>query len=220
SGPVFIYVKNTFNFSGSVVESDRNHMNILFGVASATPIAIQTAFRGIFVAPQASVALPTDMTAGHVGSFFSRSLIVHQNTLIHQRPLSPDEFCAPDAVCSTFCPCIDGGSCTADNQCRNGHGCVNGQCACVPTCTGKACGQGNGCDDKGCPGLCGNGDPCSADTDCVTGSRCNGQTCEPTGAHCKNGVKDLDESDVDCGGADCDKCAHGKPCNQAADCVS
>jgi len=225
SGPVFIYIKSSFAFSGSVADVDPSHMNILFGVASATAIPIQSAFRGILVAPQAAVTLPTDMVAGHVGSFFAKSLILHQTTLIHHEPFTPGEFCAAGAACSTFCPCVDGGSCTADNQCLIGHACSSGQCTCVPNCSGKTCGQGNGCGQT-CPGTCGNGQTCTQSSECGAGSTCTGQgasgslTCEPVGTHCTNNLKDREESDVDCGGADCAQCPHGKICNADADCVT
>ncbi|MCD6497051.1 MAG: hypothetical protein J7M25_01960, partial [Deltaproteobacteria bacterium] len=37
---------------------------------------------------------------------------------------------------------------------------------------------------------------------------------------CSNGVKDGTETDVDCGGSDCDPCDNGKACVGASDCVS
>ena len=39
------------------------------------------------------------------------------------------------------------------------------------------------------------------------------------GAHCGNGVKDSDESDLDCGGS-CTPCGQGKMCLRGADCLS
>ena len=47
-------------------------------------------------------------------------------------------------------------------------------------------------------------------------------TLSPTkaNAHCTNGVKDDDESDIDCGGADCDPCKDGQFCNSMLDCES
>jgi RHS repeat-associated protein len=137
AGPVFLYVRTNFAFSGSVVETNRTHMNFLFGVAGNGSIALQTAFRGVLVAPFASVSLPTDSSVGHVGAFFANSLIAHQNTAIHQRPLAPSEFCASDAACSSFCPCGDsGGICgvtsvnrepsAADPNCVDGACCADG----------------------------------------------------------------------------------------------
>ena len=40
----------------------------------------------------------------------------------------------------------------------------------------------------------------------------------PTGASCSNGVKDGDETDVDCGGATCPVCANGDACATGNDC--
>jgi hypothetical protein len=40
------------------------------------------------------------------------------------------------------------------------------------------------------------------------------------GASCSNGVKDGDETDVDCGGATCPVCANGDACTTGADCAS
>jgi hypothetical protein len=39
-------------------------------------------------------------------------------------------------------------------------------------------------------------------------------------AHCRNGILDGDEVDVDCGGADCNSCAIGKLCILDSDCLS
>ena len=39
-------------------------------------------------------------------------------------------------------------------------------------------------------------------------------------SHCGNNIQDRDETDVDCGGAQCGKCANWKMCTEAADCIS
>ena len=39
-------------------------------------------------------------------------------------------------------------------------------------------------------------------------------------AHCSSGAKDGDESDVDCGGSDCEPCGTDKGCDTSQDCVS
>ncbi len=46
---------------------------------------------------------------------------------------------------------------------------------------------------------------------------CSGGTCQPT---CTDGQKDGAETDVDCGGPVCPKCAIGKTCASAGDCVT
>lgn len=39
-------------------------------------------------------------------------------------------------------------------------------------------------------------------------------------AHCSNGVRDADETDVNCGGADCARCVAGDSCARATDCAT
>lgn len=52
--------------------------------------------------------------------------------------------------------------------------------------------------------------------DCADDSRC---TVTPPSAHCSNGVKDDDETGVDCGGSDCNPCSTGT-CNNNGSCDS
>jgi hypothetical protein len=59
---------------------------------------------------------------------------------------------------------------------------------------------------------------CLASTDCAPGSSCAKNTCVP-GA-CTDGVRDGDETDVDCGGAVCAPCAVSKDCAKDGDCAS
>ena len=39
-------------------------------------------------------------------------------------------------------------------------------------------------------------------------------------ASCTDGIKNQDETDIDCGGSTCAKCGNSKNCNQASDCIS
>lgn len=70
-----------------------------------------------------------------------------------------------------------------------------------------------------CATKCGDAKRCATAADCASGV-CTALTCTPTAGGCSNGVKDGTESDVDCGGACSAKCAEGKACAVAADCVS
>jgi hypothetical protein len=64
--------------------------------------------------------------------------------------------------------------------------------------------------------LCSDGTGCSADGDCES-LYCKGHVC--TAASCHDGVKDGDETGVDCGGS-CPPCANGNGCLVGADCTS
>lgn len=63
-------------------------------------------------------------------------------------------------------------------------------------------------------------EPKSLETACNDGSQiCDGAgSCVDRG--CTNGVRDGDETDVDCGGAGCAPCADGKACESGGDCAS
>jgi hypothetical protein len=64
---------------------------------------------------------------------------------------------------------------------------------------------------------------------CVAGSDCESLVClaasenNPVGAcqapTCKDGVSNGKESDIDCGGPNCDGCKSGEKCNVTSDCA-
>ncbi len=119
------------------------------------------------------------------------------------------------------CPkCANGKICNSLVDCLSAS-CANGICAAiVPTCTDGIknsvetdvdCGGGT------C-GKCANGKTCMANADCLSAG-CVGGVCAVVGATCVDGLKNGAESDVDCGGAACPKCAVGKTCNGAGDCI-
>jgi len=57
--------------------------------------------------------------------------------------------------------------------------------------------------------------------ECIDDTACNGGYCYQNAcAKCDDTTKNGDESDVDCGGTHCDKCANAKTCGVADDCTS
>lgn len=74
--------------------------------------------------------------------------------------------------------------------------------------------------DVDCGGVCGPcaiGDRCTVNADCED-STCNDGRCTPL--PCANGVQDEMETDVDCGGGTCRKCAGQRACEANTDCFS
>ena len=148
--------------------------------------------------------------------------------------------CSRGHVCSAFTCCngvLDGdeevadcgGSCgdaLGTCRCAANADCPTGCCefallsVCGPThccdhvldadevCTDS----GGSCGDKLGPVYC----SCQANGDCATGCCARVNYC--VALHCCNGVRDADESDVDCGGASCAPCTLGKLCGHASDC--
>jgi hypothetical protein len=134
------------------------------------------------------------------------------------RVLDGDE---TDVDCGGACiACGSGARCRADGDCQTRH-CDGGVCA-APTCSdGVRDGAETGVDcGAGC-GPCPSGDQCRRDADCTSGYCADAFLAlgKCTELLCHDGVRDNDESDVDCGGH-CAHCARGQVCNGNSDCAS
>jgi hypothetical protein len=110
--------------------------------------------------------------------------------------------------CSGPTDCPDAGVCMLAT-------CINGACGKQPETAGAKCDDNGGkvCDGNGACVECNKNSDCSADK-----PNCKDKKCIPN--PCMNGVKDGDETDVDCGGATCPKCVSGDDCLAPTDCES
>jgi hypothetical protein len=105
-------------------------------------------------------------------------------------------------------------------ECTGGVGC-SGAMTCVQNaCVMSTC--GTTCGTEGCP-LCGAGQAC------VGGMQCTSGVCKVTPPNtsklcqapsCGDGVKNGNETDIDCGGSTCPPCPTGNHCALPADCQS
>jgi hypothetical protein len=149
-------------------------------------------------------------------------------------------FCVDGVCCNEACA----GSCQACTNALTGG--TDGTCGNIPlgnasdptkaACpsAGDVCGMGGLCrcgdglkngleTDVDCGGTvcnaCANLKSCVGSPDC-TSTYCdlNNSTCYAF--HCGSGTKDVDETDTDCGGADCVGCGSGKTCSVPKDCQS
>ncbi len=138
----------------------------------------------------------------------------------------------PDAECPPHESCDGGGSCSkkADGlPCDSPVECLSAGCCddvCDACCNGQQDGAETDVDCGGgtCPG-CGVAEECSVDGDCASNLCCtsdcaSGWSGECLPGSCGNSAKDNDETDVDCGGGTCPKCATGKSCGSDSDCQS
>jgi hypothetical protein len=131
--------------------------------------------------------------------------------------------CRQDADCRTGV-CADGGEgfkqcveCRVDGQCTadplRPH-CVDHHCS--------VCATDAHCLNPERPHCAGGVCKCTSDADCP---RPEAPFCEASSGTCHfcataNGLRDGDESDVDCGGPRCRKCANGQRCRADRDCQS
>lgn len=123
------------------------------------------------------------------------------------------------------CPgCEVGAPCETPNDCASSS-CVEGNCA-APSCADGV--RNGGESDVDCGGdcdACGTGLACNAAADC-TSSVCEDDDCDPGAATCcqapacNDGVRNGNETAVDCGVAPCGRCDEGAPCTQGNQCDS
>ena len=172
---------------------------------------------------------PPSLRRFAIGIFVSLSILAacsssDSQTATPDQPTVPiGTPCSNDTECGggqcKLGACVPGAKCTDDSQC-NGDRCSAGSCVPV-ACTD---GTKNGTEtDVDCGGAvcarCPNSKACVAATDCAD-KICTGNVCVPPSA--TDGIQNGTEVDVDCGGGaptNAPKCADGKKCAVAADCV-
>jgi RHS repeat-associated protein len=152
--------------------------------------------------------------------------------------------CPVDLSTSNGSACSDGNLCTQADQCSTGV-CIgtpvpdgttcsdNSFCNGAEMCTSGVCMPGtppqedhNLCTNDFCdPGTnTVSHTPVDAGTNCADGVICQVGTCDGNGVcvgcappHCRNGVRDVNETGVDCGGS-CPACSSGGGCASDTDC--
>ena len=120
--------------------------------------------------------------------------------------------------------CADGKRCKINGDCQ-ANSCIGGLCGKPMQASCQDGAKNGGETDTDCGGLdcpqCAEGLRCVNNSDCQTG-RCAGGRCAPPVMmpNCFDGLLNGAETDVDCGGAQCGKCANGQRCKVANDCTS
>jgi hypothetical protein len=127
--------------------------------------------------------------------------------------------CLPDIAPQPPDPLAPAAACVASEDCGlqaacGGPSCVDGRCQLDNEVAGTPCDEDGG---RLCNGA-GHCVECTLDNDCAVAEVCTQQRCAPT--LCTNGAQDGTETDVDCGGDDCPRCANGLGCFDGGDCVS
>jgi hypothetical protein len=111
-------------------------------------------------------------------------------------------------------------ACSVNGDCRSGECLPNNTCAQDVCSNGVQDGDETGVDcGGGCEAGCAVGQGCEAPSDCAS-DFCQSSTNTCVDDHCVDGVKDADESGLDCGGNTCGDCGVGQGCVLASDCAS
>ncbi len=127
-----------------------------------------------------------------------------------------------DVDCGGGCPpCAVGGACMQNGDCvTNVCNPATQTCSAMPTCMDGIKNQNE--TDIDCGGMCG---PCAVGQDCTTNADCSSGNCDPATktcvamATCMDGIKNQNETDIDCGGV-CPDCNVGQTCTMNSDCMS
>ena len=84
-GPVRIFIANTFIYTGRFVDLDSRIAGDLFiGYFGSADVAINAAFNGAIVSPNAKLSLAS-VSAGYVGAFYAKDIEVHQDSVVTHR---------------------------------------------------------------------------------------------------------------------------------------
>jgi hypothetical protein len=107
--------------------------------------------------------------------------------------------------------CVGPGDCPTAPVCQTAA-CISGACTFEDAAADTSCNAGAGhyCDGQG------NCVACNTAIECGAGEVCTNHVCQDL---CADMIRDNGETDVDCGGP-CARCADGKKCTVAMDCIS
>lgn len=113
---------------------------------------------------------------------------------------------------------LDPGESCDDGNDTAGDGCTSCAVDACYMCTGTVC-MAKPAGDLCAAGLCNGAGKC---VECLVNQHCgvDGYCFENACKNCDDGLKNGDETDVDCGGAHCASCAKGKSCAQNTDCAT
>jgi hypothetical protein len=129
------------------------------------------------------------------------------------------------AMIEDFCQRFNASCKRSGAPCATSTECASGACGVNETCLhsdGEVCIGDHDCASGACTAdvcLVSNGNACASDKECSS-SFCNPKSeCSVLPAHCSDGIRSANETDLDCG-ADCRQCTGGHQCQTTTDCIS
>ena len=105
-------------------------------------------------------------------------------------------------------PCNTQDTCNTYYDCNNLNTCIDNLCELLPTCSDDIKNQDEtdiDCGGNTC-GNCSTNESCLQNSDCSSTSFCNENFACEVSPTCSDGIKNQDETDIDCGGSTCEAC--------------
>jgi hypothetical protein len=163
------------------------------------------------------VADPSDAPDAQ-GACFTSSCSDAGSVSLPSPPRTTCESSFGAGLCDGAGACVE---CLADTDCTQGQVCGQHSCVTEGACSDET--QNGSETDVDCGGSsCG---PCDDGFECLVDQDCASDLCDPVFLQClpltcRDGAKDGDETDVDCGGVTCAGCYVGESCQQDSDCAT
>ena len=88
SGPVIVYVKNSFTFRGAIIEKTGGRPKFFIDVLGSNQVSLGAPFTGTLVALNALVDFATVGAPGHSGAFYAKNITVQPDNTITHFPFS------------------------------------------------------------------------------------------------------------------------------------
>jgi len=89
AGPIYIYVRDTFIFHGTINDFAGGFPNLFIGYFGSGAIVLESPFRGTIVSPNASMRLATVGPVGHAGAFHGgKDVEVSPDTRVLHQPFA------------------------------------------------------------------------------------------------------------------------------------
>ena len=89
AGPVELYVRQSLIYRGKTLIARGGAGDLLLGYLGTSSATLEAAFTGTVVAPNATLVLASLNVGQHQGSFFGRSIEVHQGSTVRLVPFRP-----------------------------------------------------------------------------------------------------------------------------------
>ncbi len=113
-GPIYIWVYDKLTLRGGLRDAFFGGVALFVGYGGTESPIIETSFRGLLLAPRATLHLPAT-SPPHIGSFFARRVELAPKAKVEQRPFNPAPVAGspPCAVCAAAARAVAAQCCSS-----------------------------------------------------------------------------------------------------------